>query len=468
MNLQINKNILFLLIIFLLFIGSLDLNGFQAGELNFFINNKLLYNLNNTYENTGQFYETLSIFANIKKWSFNLTLRTNNYYKRAPNTTISDTNFDIFRKTIRYNSKKLKVIVGDLYSVLGHGLVLSVQKNDEIFRERTILGADIRYLSNRFDLRILGGEINDDTFDQKWRVAGGELDLKLSGNSRLGGRFSYIIDEDTLRLLGDRLTYSFNIKTNKFFSHFSYYAEIAFLDFVENSMKNGHAIYSNLTFNKSHITMLIEYKKYSNFDNEMNNPPIADKEDETSSINDTEGVRILFQYTVFDPEISFFFNIGKYREYEDNGFHIYGGVSAIDVGEKFSFNLTYGIRNIIFPIKKSDLDLTWQLSDLLSFTISSRDKRYRDNNFKFNEQDYSFQVAHAKGITLFLSYQYSYNKIIGLNNFFNGGLVLNFTNDMEIRISGGTIRGGQVCSGGQCYVLPPFKGIKFSLLKTFR
>jgi len=468
LNSPINKNFLFLLITFLLIAGSTDLNGFQTGELNFFINNKLLYNLNNTYENSGQFYETLSIFANIKKWSFNLTLRTNNYYKRDPNTTLSDTNFDIFRKTVRYNSKKLKVIVGDLYSVLGHGLVLSVQKNDEIFRERTILGADIKYLSNKVELRFLGGEINDDAFDQKWRVAGGEIDLKISKNNRLGSRFSYIIDEDTLRLLGDRLTYSFNIKGNKLFRYLSYYAEVAFLDFVENSTKNGHAFYSNLTFNKSHTTLLLEYKKYSNFDNEMNNPPVADKEDETASINDTEGIRVLMQYTIFDPEISFFFNIGRYREYEDNGFHIYGGVSAIDLGEKFSFNLSYGIRNIIFPIKKSDVDITWQFSDYLSLTISSRDKRYSDKSFKFNEQDYSMQVAHAKGITLFFSYQYSYNKIIGLNNFYNGGLVLNFNNDMEIRISGGTIRGGQVCSGGQCYVLPPFKGVKFSLLKTFR
>lgn len=468
MNSQINRKILFLFFTLLIFTCSPDLNGFQAGELNFFINNKLLYNLNNTYENSGQFYETLSVFANIKKWSFNLTLRANNYYKRDPNTTLANTNFDIFRKTIRYNSRKLKVIVGDLYSVLGHGLVLSVQKNDEIFRERTILGADIKYLSNRVDLRLLGGEINDDAFDQKWRVAGGEIDLKISKNNRLGGRFSYIIDEDTLRLLGDRLTYSFNVKGNNLFRHLSYYAEFAFLDFVENSVMSGHAFYSNLTYNKSHTTLLIEYKKYSNFDNEMNNPPVADREDETASLNDTEGVRVLLQYTIFDPEISFHFNIGRYQEYEDKGLHIYGGVSAIDIGEKLSFNLSYGIRNVIFPIKKSDIDITWQLSDFLSLTISAGDKRYRDNSFKFNEQDYSLQVAHAKGITLFLSCQYSYNKIIGLNNFYNGGLVFNFNNDMEIRISGGTIRGGQVCSGGQCYVLPPFKGLKFSLIKTFR
>ncbi len=446
----------------------MDLNGFQSGKMNFFINNELLLNLNNTYTNSRQYYETLSIFANLKKWSFNLTLRANNYYKRDLNNTIPETNFDIFRKTIRYNSKRFKMTIGDLYSVLGHGLVLSVQKNDTIFRERTILGADLKYLTKKIDARFLGGEIIDDTNDQKWRVAGCEIDLRLSKNNKVGGRLSYISDVNTLKQLGDRLTYSFNMKGNMLSRNLSYYAEFAILDFTDTLMNNGQAFYSNLTYNKGHTTMMLEYKNYSDFDNEMNNPPVADKEDETTSLNDSEGLRVLLQYTLFDPEISFYLNIGKYREYQDTGSHIYGGISAIDIGDKFSFDLSYGIKNIIYPIKKYDIDLTWQISDMISLTISSKDKRYSDKSFKFNEKDYSFQIAHSKGVILFFIYQYSHNKIIGLNNFYNGGLVLNFKNDMKLNISGGTVRGGQVCSGGQCYILPPFKGIKFSLLKTFR
>ena len=466
---SLRNRIVYLSVLFIFLIGSSPfISGFQTGSLNFFVNNELIFNMNNTYDKEEQYYETLSIFANIKKWSFNLTLRANNYYKRDPNTTLTDTNFDIYRKTIRYNLKKMKLTIGDLYSVLGHGLVLSVQKNDEIFLERTILGADMKYLFKNIDFRILGGEITDDANTQKWRVAGSEVELKLSNNNRLGARFSYISDVNTLRNLGDRITYSFSTKNNKLLNHLSYYAEFAVLDFIERSEKKGKGFYSNLTYNKAHTTILLEYKNYSAFDNEMNNPPVADRQDETASINDTEGLRVLIQYTIFDPEISFFFNIGQYKEYEDKGLHIYGGVSAIDLWDKISFGLSFGIRDIIYPIKKSDADLTWQLSDFMSLTLSAEDKRYSDNDFEFNEQDYSIQMAHSKGLSIFVNYQYSHNRIIGLNNFFSGGAVLNLKNDMEIRLSGGTMRGGQVCSGGQCYVLPPFKGIKFSLLKTFR
>ncbi len=468
MGLLRNKIVYFCTFSILLIFSSPFISGFQTGNLNFFINNEFLFNINNTIEKTGQYYETLSIFANLKKWSFSLTMRGNNYYKRDPNSTLDDHNFDIYRKTVRYNSKKIKLTIGDLYSVLGHGLVLSVQKNEEIFLERTIFGADLKYLFKNFDLRILGGEITDEAYDQKWRIAGGELEFRLSGHNRVGVRLSYISDVDTLRGLGDRITYSFSIKNNKLMKHLSYYGEFALLDFTEGNSKRGEAFYSNLTYNKAHTTILLEYKNYSNFDNEINNPPVADREDETASLNDTEGFRILIQYTIFDPEISFYFNLGHYNEYEDKGLHIYGGISAIDLWDKISFGLSYGVRSIIYPIRKSEADLTWQVSDLLSLTLSAKDKRYNDNDFTFNEQDYTVQLAHSKGISTFFNYQYSFNRIIGLNNFFSGGAVLSFKNDMEIKISGGTIRGGQVCSGGQCYVLPPFKGIKFSLLKTFR
>jgi len=449
-------------------ISTVYLRGFNVGGFNFYVNNEFLYNINNTYEKSNQFYETLSIFANKKKWSFQLTLRVNNFSKRNPNFTLANTNFDIFRSTIRFNSKKLKLTLGDFYSVLGHGLVLSIQKNDEIFLERTILGADIKYISKNFNIRIIGGEIYDDYNNQLWDVIGGEADLKLNKNHRLAGRFSYIIDHDTIMQLGNRLTYSLSLNCDKLFKHFSYYAEYAILNFGENYYDNGEAFYSNVTFNRSHTTITVEYKNYKNFDNELNNLPVADREDEISPVGDTEGIRVLFQYTIFDPEISFYLNLGHYREYDYNGSHIYAGISALDIGEKVSFNLSYGVRNIIYPIKKSYIDLTWQLSDYVSFTVSSKDKRYRDNYFKFNEQDHSIQFSHSKGVSVFFSYQYSYSKVIGLNHFFSGGLVLDFHNDMKIRITGGTIRGGQVCSGGQCYILPPFKGIKLSILKTFK
>ena len=100
--------------------------------------------------------------------------------------------------------------------------------------------------------------------------------------------------------------------------------------------------------------------------------------------------------------------------------------------------------------------------------MSVKDKRYKDNLFVFIETDHLFQVSYSPYISVFVMYQYSHNKIIDLNHFFSGGIKVYLPGGTAIELSGGTIRGGQVCTGGQCFVMPPFKGMKLSLLHTFR
>jgi hypothetical protein len=40
------------------------------------------------------------------------------------------------------------------------------------------------------------------------------------------------------------------------------------------------------------------------------------------------------------------------------------------------------------------------------------------------------------------------------------GLRVNLRKDSYLELSGGRLRGGEVCAGGQCAILPPFRGWK--------
>lgn len=462
-----NKKTFLWFFTFLYFIPAF-LNGFTINGLNFYISDEFLFNRNNTADKPNQFYEEFSIFANYKKWSSNFTLRINNFYKQSPNETLPNNNFDLFRKSVHYKSKVLSVTFGDFYSLLGRGLVLSVLKNSDILRERTIFGGIADLNLKRFDVKGLGGIIKDETNSQSWNLAGGEFKYRFYKKNIAGFHFSRIDDIDTFRNLGERFTYSFSIQGSEFLKYFSYYTEIAFLDFTENSSKRGKAVYSNITFNRGHFTISAEYKSYENFNNEMNNPPIADRADEVSTITDSNGGRILFSYTFFDPDISLFFNIGSYREYTEKGTHIFAGINSQDLWDRLTFSISYGVKNIIFPVKKFSADMIYQFSDTLSMEVSSKDKRYRDGNFFFNEKDNSIQISVYPFVSLTFLFQYSYNKIMGLNDFFSSSLTLYFKNNLEISVTGGNIRGGQICSGGQCFIMPPFKGFKLSVLKIFK
>ncbi|MCP4149517.1 MAG: hypothetical protein GY757_17350, partial [bacterium] len=180
---------LLLLMAVLLLLPALNLQAFNIGDFSFYITNEFLFNHNRLAEKKSQYYESLSIFSNYKKVSMGFTLRGNNFFKQAVNVTLEDPEFDVYRKFVQYNSKNLNVTVGDFYSMLGRGLVLSVLENQDVLRERTILGGNVHYNRGRIDLRFLGGRIKAETGSQEWNIAGGEAGFEYTKNHRAGVHF---------------------------------------------------------------------------------------------------------------------------------------------------------------------------------------------------------------------------------------------------------------------------------------
>lgn len=469
-NKPVTTPLCFTLLLVILVLLPANLRAFKAGKLSFYITNDFLYRYNELSGEENQFYESLSIFSGYKKWSLGLTLRGNNFFKQTPNLTLENPRFDVYRKFIQYNSKHLEINLGDFYSLLGRGLVLSVLKNEDLLREKTIVGGDLHYNRGRFDLRVLGGRIKDETENQEWTAAGGEVIFEYAKNNKAGVHFCFIDDIDTLRQLGKRFSYSFSLKGNRLFKHLSYYTEMAFLDYRDKGIgkDDGYGIYSNITYSKSHVTCFLEFKRYKDLDNEMNNPPITDRVDEISTIKNTAGLRFYFQYNFFEPDITLFFNIGRYKEYDETGNHIYAGVSIEDFKDRLSLSASYGIRDIFYPIKRLEGNFIYQFSDRWSMELTIKDKRYSDEIFIFKEIDHTCQVSYSPYVSVFFMHQYSHNRIVNLNHFFSGGVKVYLSAGTAVELSGGTLRGGQICSGGQCFVAPPFKGVKFSFLHTFK
>lgn len=462
------KHKFFLALVIFFLSGVHRMSAFVIGPVNFYVTNESELNLNRLADDTVQFYETLSILSTYKQWSMGLTLRGFNYHKQFPNQTLVPPRFDLFRKFVQYSSENLNVHVGDFYASLGRGLVLSVLKNDDVFRERTILGGDIVYNKGRISLRALGGVLQDETHEQRWALGGGEAVVEVIKNNRLGARFSYVDGLETQTDLGKRVTYSISLSGDQILENFSYYMEFAALDFLRENSDNGYGIFSNLTFSHGHVTVFGEFKKYENFDNEINTPPVTDREDEIVPGSSTTGGRLFFQYAFFDPGIILFFNVGRYEEFGDAGNHCYAGFGVEDLWDKLTMSVTYGIRDVLYRQKRLDFYFIYQLTDILGLELTIKDKRYRDGSLYFTESDQVFQVSVAPVISVFVMHQYSRQRLIDLNHFFSGGMRINLSGRTVIELSGGTIRGGQVCSGGQCYVAPPFKGIKLSLFHIFK
>lgn len=443
-------------------------SAFNIGDLSFYITSETLYNYNELANKKSQYHQSLSVLTNYKKWSAGFTLRAKNFFKQTPNITEGSNDLDLYRKYIEYNSPDLKITAGNFFTLLGRGLVLSVLEDQTIYREKTMLGGNVSYNKGAFSIRAIGGNIKSETENQEWTVAGGELILEYLKNHRAGVHFSYIDDVKSFKHLGQRYTTSFSIKGNQLFKNVSYHAEAAILHFKNADVDNGYGIFANLAYSKGSFTTIAEFKRYSKFDNELNNPPVSDRPDEFTTLQDCTGGRLYFQYAFFEPDITLFFNAGRYKEFTHTGNHFYGGIKLEDMWDKLSFTGSYGVRDIQYPVKKTELHLIYQLNDTWSLDLDYKDKRYKDGHFKFTETDHTFQVSCSPLFSVFFMHQYSEIKIIDRNHFYSGGLKVNFRSGTTAEITVGTIRGGQICSGGQCYQAPPFKGVKFSLLHIFR
>jgi len=456
-------------LILLLFLSSMsNLYSFDYGKFSFFFTNDFLYQNNNLATDENQFYNSFSMVAKVGKWSGGLTFRGFNFYKQSSNFTLDENQFDLYRKYVQYSSKDLNVKLGDFYSMLGRGLVLSVLQNEEAFREKTIFGGDLRYKRDFIRFRVLGGTVEHEREIQKWRVGGAECDVEYWKNNRVGVHMSYIESTRSFLNLGARWTYSFSVAGDNLFDMLSYYAEVSRLDFKEKSRTDGSAVYANVGYSRKNVSVLMEYKKYNYFDNELNNPPGADRNDELTNIIDSEGGRLYAQYSFFDPDLVLFVSLGRLREFFFTGNHIYGGFTVEDLWEKVDAGFTYGVKDLSYPIKRIDGDFLYRFSDSWSVELSVKDKRYEEYSFKFNEKDFLTELSWSPYGSVFFQYQYSEFLINNRNHFYSGGLKFYIKQDSYVEISGGSLRGGEVCSGGQCFYRPPFEGWKLSAYFTIR
>jgi hypothetical protein len=440
----------------------------EENRYSYLFTNDFTYQKSRMAKDPNQFYNSSSVFLKFGNWSGGLNLTGRNYYKQATGFTMDNPEVFLYRKYVQYTSKGFEALAGDFTSILGRGLVLSVLQNEKAYRDRTVLGGDFQFHSWGWQLRALGGTVEDETRQQKWSVAGGELSRAYWKGNRIGFHTSYIHDVKTWDNRGDRMTWSVSWNADSLPGGFSYYAEISRMN-LHNSGRDGSGYYSNVGWTRKNLTFMFEYKKYRNFDNGLNNPPSADRGDEGLELTDSETLRLYSQYSFFNPDLIAFVSVGKVREENATGPQVYAGVSASEMAAgRLDFSFGYNYRETYYPVKMIDGQVTFRFTSAIALGFSGRDKRFSQGNYHFNEQDWIPQISWAPYGSIFFQRQYSRDLIDRHHNFNSYGIHINVKRDSYVEVSTGRIRGGQVCASGQCFFVPPFRGWKLGLFTTFR
>ena len=441
-----------------------------AGErkYTFLFTNDFTYQKSRRASNPDQYFNSSSLFLKYGNWAGGLTLRGHNFYKQASNFTLPDFKVDLYRKYVQYATPGFELQGGDFNAMLGRGLVLSVLENEKAYRDRTVLGGDFLLHSGKWQVRTLGGRVEDEMEVQKWAVAGAEISREYWKGNRLGFHSSYIHDVRTFRDMGDRLTSSVSFSSAGLPGGFSYYAELSRLDNHDSRLRDGSGYYANAGWTRKNVTLLFEYRRYRDFDNGLNNPPTADRGDEAIELGDSETFRLYAQYSFFNPDIIAFVSVGRIREADETGPQIYGGVTGSDLGGRVDFSFGYSFKETFYPVKIADGQVTFRFTGALAGEFAVRDKRFSQVGYTFNERDYMPQISWAPYGSVFFQRQYSRDLVDGQHYFNSYGFRVNFRRDSYFEFLTGRVRGGEVCASGQCFFVPAFRGWRVGAFLTVR
>jgi len=340
-----------------------------------------------------------------------VTGRSVNFYQQSADRTLDQPEHSLYRKYLKYTQGGFSMLAGDFYAMLGRGLVLSVLPIDKLLKERTITGGDLRYQGKWVEWRALAGKVETETKDQAWKVRGGELQVKYlqgaaAGIHRVGIHAAQIEDAATeyfdpfvAPLMRRRTVASVSLGGDNLGGFANYYVESARLnwekkpdDFME--FKRGEATYANLTLHPGNVFLMGEFRRYDRFEsdlinpqNTLNNPPLADRDDEKNNLTHSESARLLAQYTFRDPDVSIFVSGSSIKENDQGPFHprtetghnVFGGFTAEDLWEWLTLSAQYGVRNIQFPERRGDAAAAIRVSPPWSLELKLREKRCLDS-----------------------------------------------------------------------------------------
>lgn len=426
-------------------------------------------------ERPRQVQEGLSMVGNLGLWTAGITLRDVNFYQTDPNATLDRSTASIYKSYIKFDASHWNLQGGDFNTLLGRGLTLSVIQNPAILRFDTIDGLDARYRSGRLELHGLGGSVTSEDHDRIQRVAGGEVTLEYLRDQRVGIRGCTIRDERVppfLPPMGLRQCRSASLSGQDRSGTFSYYAEQGRIEFRDQQLppfptpvdpRQGDGLYGNLSYHHRAWFLMVEYKDYKNFDNGLNNPPLADRDTEENDLAHGFGRRLYLQYSLPEPDLTLFGSAGTYRQdhlgTRREGHNLYGGCKLQDAFDRLDLAWTYGLKTVLYPEKKTDATATWRFTPLWSLGLTLRDKRNRPpGSTPYEETDLTLQLARSPRFAVYLMQQRSSVAVFDATRMFHGGIRVNLPKGSYVDLSAGRLRGGEVCAGGQCVTLPPFRG----------
>ncbi len=434
------------------------------------------------------------------------------------------------RVSLLWEPGDFSVEVGDSYAVFGRGLALSLRKVDLLGIDTSVRGGHVQYEGGRVRLALLGGLANPQNLDPISLQVFDDPDDVIAGASagvRLGAN-----EELELGVHGTRVWFEENEASgvevtgtvvgwragapSLFDGRLALYAEANAM-VREGPLRCaeercfGRAVYGSAQVNAGDLSVLLEWKDYSDYllapSNSTANEPWRVYSDVPSLDRDTERFRGVHNSRGGAVQVAYAFPESPWsvaangifygHEDEDLRFDPWEGVlvthgyavlrrqnESVDQDELgWTLDLSGGYRRethlrAIDFLEVEEGDLDWRVVHFeVDATLGKGDHSFElvaehrmERRLLFDYIDYvrggvtlTWSYAGALSVSPILRWDTEKKSLVeerSLGAFYAGGEVRwQFLEGSHVRVFGGQTPGGRLCSGGICRDVPPFEGV---------
>lgn len=426
------------------------------------------------------------------------------------------------QKYIQYQNDNFQISVGNIYEILGQGILLRTYEVPGAIYEdlgsrarygfyKDIEGLSGNYVNDFFQIKIIYGTVLDnlkppidenDNLRRSVLVKGGEFNFTYFSPFQPGLLF---LSSDRKGTINNYAGFNFQGYTENGFQYYSEYTQSINPEY--NSLligNNGpYGLYSSLSYSDNIFSATFEIKDYKNYSLSINDPPALVREHSYSLLNrsthtinpdgekgyqfevllNTEKLNSISlnhswaRITYPGKTFTFYEYYGDYNHYIDDNwlakvFFDFGKDEIINEHNR----LTTGVasQNIITGSWSYGTEIQFQQFErIFELAPTQNVKNYQLSGTINHSPDFS--------ITLLLNWlddiaEDNYPDQTILSGFFKNilkndyyGIDISYiyqqTNTFSLFF--GERRGGTACSGGVCYAVQPFSGLELRLNSNF-
>jgi len=419
--------------------------------------------------------------------------------------------YSLEKISLSSTQRSFEITAGDFGVRVGRGLALDLTRVDELVRDTTLRGTQVRLTTRFVDAQVFGGWVNplatDDITEASVRIpddviGGGRVEVRPVQAVALGLHYTggglesrSLRTRDAIHVIGG------SIELPSVANKLSAYAEFDFMRKAQDiEVLSGHATYLNVTSNLGPVAILLEFKFYRSFqfinqfgDNEWDiqiyhrPPTLMWSKQEVINNHDIIGPRLRLDYRINRFSTTVWASYGHFYRSDaapetgffDSGIQVddaFGGVQQVLRGG--ALDLTGGYR---LDRRKEDgasitdysqafgeLELSLAVWRGHSIEAEALYRKVTKSAEDFSEFHISLGYRPSKWFAGSVSYEYS-NEIVDtdpnvdptVRNHFGGVTgTVNFTPSSYARIFGGWTHGGVRCIDGFCREVPPFMGVR--------